>query len=202
VPGGRAGPPGPTGRCRPTWANRPVPPPGRAAWADGPVPGGRVAWAGRPGLAARLGRPGHGPGQASLAGRAEDPARRTPAPRTPASRQQHAGQQRKAAQHRRRVRAPSGPDRASSGPDQAASGPDRSRGPAWARGGSPAAGSGGQLGHPAGKAEEGRTTGRTPGSAGSPVPCLRLRRKQLATQDVSRRLAYPLALLPGVQQEL
>jgi hypothetical protein len=30
----------------------------------------------------------------------------------------------------------------------------------------------------------------------------RLRRKQPATQHVSRRLAYPLALLPGVQQEL
>lgn len=30
----------------------------------------------------------------------------------------------------------------------------------------------------------------------------RLRRKQPTTQHVSRRLAYPLALLPGVQQEL
>jgi hypothetical protein len=200
-----AGGPGPAGQRRRTRASRPAPADqagrprngrqGRAACARAascgadqcwrPVPGGALpgdpCWP--PVWAAQR----TSPGQASRTGRAEVPARRTPAPRTPASGHQDSN----GGQHS--ASAPTGLLQARTG-HQARRGPGaghpRSRPGRPAR--APGRGSGGR----------GEQQGEHPAQPDPQYRAHRLRRKQLATQDVSRRLAYPLALLPGVQQEL
>ena len=217
-PAGHTGPGGPrsAGQWRRTRAGRPVAadqgPAGqwRRTRASGPGPARRCrsASAGRP----RDGRPVPGRASAGRGRRAARAVRLSGQPSAPALARRHrpAGQRTRQAGDRHTGHRHHGSSTQDSNGGQHSAGSRTGRrqartGHQARRGrgaGHPAAGPGGQLRHPAGAAAEGRTTGRTPGSAGSPVPCPRLRRKQLATQDVSRRLAYPLALLPGVQQEL
>ena len=88
---------------------------------------------------------------------------------------------------------------ARTGQRQARTGHQARRGPEG--GGHQPPGPGGQLGPPGRAAGEGEQHGARPAQP-DPQYRARLRRKQPATQDVSRRPSYPLALLPGMQQEL
>ena len=187
--------PGESGQARPGSTRRPV-----QAGQCGQASAGRPVRAGQCGQAS-AGRPVR---RQSAPGPARPPGR--------AARPGGAHRAAPATEERQEVRAPA---RQATGPGDARAGHQASASPGHnpARAPAPVAGPDHRQGRP--PRAPGQGNGRQGPAARArpppgPAPDRRgqqdrprtTREKAAATQDVSRRLAYPLALLPGVQQEL